>query len=79
MSNAERLGAARWQGLHRLVYPAAVLGVLHFFMMMKADWREPAVYAVLLAALLAARLSHPARARKANGGLAASVAARPSP
>jgi methionine sulfoxide reductase heme-binding subunit len=58
----KRLGAARWQALHRLVYPAAALGVLHFFMMVKADWREPAVYAVVLAALLAARLPRRARA-----------------
>ncbi len=50
-----RLGR-RWQRLHRLVYGIAVLGVLHFLWLVKADLREPLLYAVLLAALLAARL-----------------------
>ena len=50
-----RLGP-RWHRLHRLVYPAAILGVAHFWWQVKADWREPAVYAVLLAGLLAWRV-----------------------
>ena len=37
----KRLGARRWQRLHRLVYGAGVLGVFHFYMMTKADFREP--------------------------------------
>ena len=32
----KRLGGPRWRKLHRLVYPAAVLGVVHYFMMVKA-------------------------------------------
>lgn len=50
-----RLGR-RWTGLHRLVYVAACLAVLHFFWLVKADHREPLVYAAALALLLAARL-----------------------
>ena len=50
-----RLGR-RWQQLHRLVYPAAILGCTHFWWQVKADWREPAAYAALLAALLGWRL-----------------------
>jgi sulfoxide reductase heme-binding subunit YedZ len=50
-----RLGR-RWQPLHRLVYPIAVLGVIHFVWLVKADWLEPAVYGVILALLLALRL-----------------------
>ena len=50
-----RLGA-RWHRLHRLIYPAAVLGCTHFWWQVKADWREPAVYAALLAGLLGWRL-----------------------
>lgn len=48
------LGAPRWQALHRLVYAAAVLAVLHFFWMRagKHDFNEVAVYAALFAALL---------------------------
>lgn len=49
-----RLGR-RWGQLHRLVYPIGVLAVLHVFWQARADWREPAIYALLLTALLAAR------------------------
>lgn len=50
-----RLGARRWQGLHRLVYPAAVGALLHFYLMVKADTREVLLYALVLALLLAQR------------------------
>ncbi|MBK8286982.1 MAG: sulfoxide reductase heme-binding subunit YedZ [Ahniella sp.] len=46
-SMIRRLGRS-WQKLHRLVYVAAVLAVLHFFWLVKADLREPAVYAGIL-------------------------------
>lgn len=49
-----RLGR-NWQRLHRLIYPIAMLGVLHFVWLVKADWREPAIYAAILAVLLVAR------------------------
>ena len=45
-----RLGR-RWKTLHRLVYPVAILGVLHFWWLVKADVREPLVYALILAVL----------------------------
>ena len=51
-----RLGG-RWKKLHRLVYPIAVLAVLHFFMLIKSeDYREPLIYALVLGVLLAARV-----------------------
>ena len=50
-----RLGGRRWQSLHRLVYPAALLAVLHFTWMVKVDVREPALYGVIAAALLGVR------------------------
>lgn len=46
-----RLGR-RWHRLHRLVYPAAILGCVHFWWQVKADWREPLLYASLLGLLL---------------------------
>jgi sulfoxide reductase heme-binding subunit YedZ len=50
-----RLGK-RWQTLHRLVYISAALGVLHFFWKVKADTREPLIFAGILATLLVLRL-----------------------
>ena len=66
-----RLGA-RWHRLHRLIYPAAVLGCTHFWWQVKADWREPAVYAALLAGLLGWRLL---RARRRTVAVTAARAA----
>ncbi len=51
-----RMGGKRWQRLHRLVYLAAGLGVLHFFWLVKKDVSEPLRYAIILGLLLAARL-----------------------
>jgi len=52
-----RLGR-RWQQLHRLVYPIAILGVWHFYWQVKLDTLEALVYAAVLAALLGFRLTH---------------------
>ncbi len=49
-----RLGR-RWQRLHYLVYPAAVLGCWHFYWQVKRDVREPLAYAAALALLLGVR------------------------
>jgi sulfoxide reductase heme-binding subunit YedZ len=46
----------RWQRLHRLIYPAAILGCTHFYWQVKADIREPLVYFLVLAVLLGWRL-----------------------
>jgi len=53
-----RLGAKRWQMLHKLVYLIAGLGLLHFFWMRsgKNDFAEVAVYAAIVAALLGWRV-----------------------
>ena len=64
-----RLGR-RWHRLHRLVYPAAILGCTHFWWQVKADWREPALYAAGLALLLGWRLRR-ARQRAAGAGMRA--------
>ena len=49
-----RLGK-RWQTLHRLSYLIAVLGVLHFLWLVKADLSEPLIYAAILAVLMLLR------------------------
>ena len=51
-----RLGGKRWQRLHRLVYVAAVAGVLHYFWLVKKDARAPLVYGAILLVLLGARV-----------------------
>lgn len=51
----KRLGK-RWKRLHMLVYPAAILAVFHFIWLVKADLREPLIYAATLGLLLALRL-----------------------
>ena len=50
-----RLGK-RWQQLHRLVYVAAIAGVVHFYWLVKADIRRPVQYGAILALLLGYRL-----------------------
>jgi len=49
-----RLGR-RWHTLHKLIYVAALLGSLHFLWLVKADWREPALYIGAYVALMAWR------------------------
>jgi DMSO/TMAO reductase YedYZ heme-binding membrane subunit len=53
----KRLGGKTWARLHRLVYVAAVLGVVHFWMLVKSDIRLPLTFAFILALLLAHRLA----------------------
>lgn len=56
-----RLGAARWQRLHRLAWVSGALGVLHYLWLVKVDLRAPLACAGVLALLLAARLLLPRR------------------
>jgi sulfoxide reductase heme-binding subunit YedZ len=51
-----RLGGKRWQALHRLVYVSAVLGVLHYWWLVKIDIRPPLAYAAIVGVLLAFRV-----------------------
>lgn len=51
-----RLGGRTWRRLHMLVFPAAILGVAHYWMMVKADIRQPLLHAAVLAVLLGSRL-----------------------
>lgn len=62
------LGAVRWQRLHRAVYAAAMLALLHFFWMRAAknNFAEWSVYAVVIGALLGWRLWRWVRSRRAS-------------
>lgn len=50
-----RLGR-KWKTLHQLVYLIVLLGVLHFLWLVKADYLEPGIYAIIAVILLAHRL-----------------------
>ncbi|MHB1213855.1 MAG: protein-methionine-sulfoxide reductase heme-binding subunit MsrQ [Thiobacillus sp.] len=50
-----RLGR-RWQQLHRLVYVVAILGVIHYWWLVKKDLTEPLIYGAVLVLLLGMRL-----------------------
>jgi sulfoxide reductase heme-binding subunit YedZ len=60
-----RLGGLRWRKLHRLVYPAALLGAVHYVWLAKGFQVEPLVYLGLIVGLLALRIRRP-RARGAR-------------
>ena len=51
-----RLGGRRWNLLHRLVYVTAVLGVVHYWWLVKADISRPLSYGVVVGVLLAIRI-----------------------
>ncbi len=36
-----RLGGKRWQLLHRLIYVTAILGVIHYYWLVKSDVTKP--------------------------------------
>ena len=52
----KRLGGKRWARLHRVVYASGVLGVLHYYMLVKSDVRLPLTFAFVLSVLLGLRL-----------------------
>jgi sulfoxide reductase heme-binding subunit YedZ len=52
----KRLGGKNWERLHRLVYVAAVAGVVHFWMLVKSDTRLPLTFAFIVGLLLAHRV-----------------------
>ncbi len=51
-----RLGGKRWNRLHKLIYPVAILGVIHFWMGVKKDESDPMMYAACVAVLLGWRV-----------------------
>jgi len=51
-----RLGGKRWRMLHRAIYLTAILGVIHYYWLVKSDVRKPLQYAAILAVLLLWRI-----------------------
>ena len=52
----KRLGGKNWSRLHKLTYPIAILGVIHFWMIVKSDVFYPALFGIVLAVLLFYRI-----------------------
>jgi len=52
----KRLGNRRWNAIHRAVYGTAVLGLVHYWMSVKRDITEPAVFGIVFAVLLGWRV-----------------------
>ncbi len=52
----KRLGGKRWAMLHKLVYAAAVAGVIHFWLLVKSDTRLPLTFGFVILLLLGHRL-----------------------
>ena len=57
-----KLGPKRWKRLHRLAYPAVLLGTVHYVMQAKGFQIEPLVYLGIILGLLAARVRVPRKA-----------------
>ena len=59
-----KLGGARWQKLHRLVYAVALGGVIHFWWLVKKDITQPVLFASALGVLLLIRVTLSLRQHK---------------
>jgi sulfoxide reductase heme-binding subunit YedZ len=51
-----RMGSRRWNRLHRAVYVSSVLGLVHYWMSVKADITQPALFGLAFALLLGWRV-----------------------
>jgi len=69
----KRLGFPRWKRLHRLVYVAAVLAIVHFTWRVKSDLRQPLAYGLVLLVLMLVRVFDWLRPRRAARGGARSA------
>lgn len=72
-----RLGGKRWQALHRGIYLCAILGVIHYYWLVKSDVREPLFYGFLVGILLLWRFTEWLTKRRA-AALAHTTAIRSS-
>jgi sulfoxide reductase heme-binding subunit YedZ len=51
-----KLGPRRWKRLHQLIYLIVLMGVVHYYLLVKADHRPPVIYGAIVLALLGYRL-----------------------
>lgn len=67
----KRLGGKNWARLHKLTYVIAILGVIHFWMVVKSDVTYPFLFALVLAILLGYRIFGNEKSKAAKPKLAA--------
>lgn len=63
--SVRKMGAAAWRKLHKLTYPVAVLGAVHYLWLVKGFQLEPIIYLTFILALLALRIRWQRRTRVA--------------
>jgi sulfoxide reductase heme-binding subunit YedZ len=66
-----RLGGKRWQMLHRAIYVSAILGVIHYYWLVKSDVRLPLLYGAIFVILMIYRAVVWWRKRPRPGGVRA--------
>ncbi|WP_108814054.1 protein-methionine-sulfoxide reductase heme-binding subunit MsrQ [Loktanella sp. Alg231-35] len=54
--SVRKMGAASWRKMHKLTYPAAVLGAIHYLWLVKGFQLEPIIYLVVILGLLSLRM-----------------------
>lgn len=82
-----RLGARRWKRLHRLAYAVVLGAVVHFWLLVKSDLRQPIVFGAIFAAMILYRVAlhyvdlrrDLAAARRKTAATAATAAAAAAP
>jgi len=53
---AKKLGFNLWKKIHYLIYPAAILSTMHFYVLVRANKSEPAIYMGIVILLLLYRV-----------------------
>ncbi|MCP8940579.1 sulfoxide reductase heme-binding subunit YedZ [Alsobacter sp. SYSU M60028] len=74
-----RLGAQNWSRLHKAVYAIAVLGVLHYWWLVKRDLTWPMIYGAILAVLLGWRVWNETLGRQRRRPARVRARAEPGP
>lgn len=63
--SVRKMSAVAWRKLHKLTYPAAFLGAVHFLWLVKGFQIEPIIYVVIILGLIATRYL-PKKSRRAT-------------
>ncbi len=59
-----KMGAVVWRKMHKLTYPAAILGAVHYLWLVKGFQLEPIIYLLVILGLVATRYASLGRKRQ---------------